>query len=61
MLSEKCIDWNAYPTHLKRGSCCYKTIVGIPMADRIVERRRWLVDLNPPVFTKEREYVEVWL
>lgn len=61
MLSEKGIDWNAYPTHLKRGSCCYKTIVGIPMADRIVERRRWLVDLNPPVFTEEREYVEVWL
>ena len=61
MLLERGIDWEDYPHCMKYGSCCYKQIVGIPMEDRIIERRRWVVDKCPPIFSKEREYVEVWL
>ena len=61
MLLERGIDWEDYPHCMKYGSCCYKQIVGIPMEDRIIERRRWIVDKRPPIFSKEREYVEVWL
>ena len=47
LFTEKGINWNDIPTHLKRGSCCIKTKNG------------WIVDNNIPIFKNEgREYIE---
>lgn len=55
------INWNDFPVDCKRGSCCYKVIVGVPVREQIVERRKWVVDKEPPIFTQDRVYVEGWL
>ena len=44
---QKNINWNDYPTYLKRGSCCIKTDDG------------WIVDKEIPQFIGEgRDYIE---
>ena len=46
LLTEKNINWNDFPTHLKRGSCCIKNI-------------DWCIDLEIPIFKGEdRDYIE---
>lgn len=53
LLTERNINWNDLPTHLKRGSCCVK----IPELDS--ERTHWYVDIDIPIFKdKGREYIE---
>ena len=48
MLLAKGIDFNAYPTHQKRGSCCIRDGEG-----------HWFVDEGIPMFKGEdREYIE---
>ena len=45
---EKGINWNNFPTHQKRGSCCIKDNEG-----------HWFVDNEIPMFKNEgREYIE---
>lgn len=63
--SQKGINWNDFPTESKRGSCCIKQHVQTPMDDPhnpgqqiIVERKKWVVDHEIPIFTQDREYVE---
>lgn len=50
---EKRINWNDFPTHLKRGSCCIKENfnVGSTM------RSRWVIDYNIPIFSKDPDYI----
>ena len=46
LLTEKNINWNDFPTHLKRGSCCIKN-------------DNWHIDLEIPIFKGEgRNYIE---
>ena len=48
MLMEKGVNWNDFPTHQKRGSCCIRDNEG-----------HWFVDNNIPIFKNEgREYIE---
>ena len=48
MLMEKGINWNDFPTHQKRGSCCIRDNEG-----------HWFVDNEIPMFKGEgREYIE---
>ena len=42
--AEKNINWNDYPTFLRRGSC-------------IIKNDDWMLDKEPPDFTKDRNYV----
>ena len=50
MLMDKGVNWNDYPTHQKRGSCCIKD-----------EEGHWFIDKEIPIFKGEgREYIE-WL
>jgi hypothetical protein len=50
LFQERDINWNDYPTHLKRGSCCIKIEDG---------RSFWFIDKNIPIFKGEnREYIE---
>lgn len=47
LMTKKGINWNDFPTHQKRGSCCIKTENG------------WIVDKEIPIFKGEdREYIE---
>lgn len=48
MLIEKGVNWNDFPTHQKRGSCCIRDDQG-----------HWIIDNEIPMFKGEgREYVE---
>ena len=50
---EKGINWNDFPTYLKRGSCVVKH------QSLIDGNWRWIVDKNIPIFKSEgREYIE---
>ena len=47
LLTEKDINWNNFPTYMKRGTCCIKTEEG------------WKIDLDIPIFKDlGREYIE---
>lgn len=46
MLFQKGINWNDYPTGLKRGRAVFRD-----------ETRQWVLDREPPVFTQDREYL----
>lgn len=63
MLHElKGINWNDYPTHVKRGSCCIKEWYQSPevdIKDGACPRSRWVIDTEIPIFKGEgREYIE---
>ena len=50
LMLEKEINWNDFPTELKRGSACYKSDSG------------WIVDHEMPILKGEdREYVDKWI
>ncbi len=59
------INWNDYPADCKRGACCIKTEIAFTKASPLdpknivtVTRCKWVIDKEPPVFTKDREYLE---
>ena len=49
---EKGINWNDCKTVEKRGSCV------IHVFDKSINRSRWIVDEEIPVFTQNRDYIE---
>ena len=54
LFSEKGINWNDTPTHLKRGSCCIRQ-----EDPEHAGRSKWMIDLNIPEFKGEnRDYIE---
>lgn len=66
--AEKGINWNDFQTRCKRGSCCYRVSETTTMQDprneeKLIEvvRRKWAVDTEPPIFTRDRDYIERWL
>ena len=58
LMLDKGINWNDYPTHLKRGSCCIKVPQvfneGTPEE---FTRNKWIIDKEIPIFTQSREYI----
>lgn len=63
--SEKEINWNDFPTEVKRGSCCVKKETTSLMDDPVnfgkvisVKRNKWVVDRDIPIFTQDRDYIE---
>lgn len=68
LLIEKNINWNDFPTHQKRGSCCVKsntTIIGATVLDNgevettSIERPHWYIDYEIPIFKGEdRIYID---
>lgn len=59
LMEEKGINWNNFPTHLKRGACCIKKpFVFNEGTDEEFTRNKWVVDKEIPIFTKDKEYVE---
>ena len=66
LFQEKGINWNDFPTHLKRGSCCVKIEATTTCAKTIdgevitwaAERPHWEIDLEIPIFKEEgRQYI----
>ena len=58
LLQEKNINWENYPTHLKRGSCCIKMPQEItaPNGEKVM-RSHWVIDTEIPIFSQDSEYV----
>jgi len=55
---EKGINWNNYPTTLKRGSCCVKVPIKINEGtDKEAIRNKWVIDNEIPIFTQDKEYI----
>ena len=66
LFQEKDINWNDFPTHLKRGSCCVKSEATTTCAKTVdgqvitwaAERPHWEIDLEIPIFKEEgRQYI----
>lgn len=58
LMLEKNINWNDYPTTLKRGSCCIKVPVKINEGtEQEAVRNKWIIDNEIPIFTQDKEYV----
>lgn len=70
LLTEKNINWNNYPISYKRGSCIIKKDTKVLVNENFnydsnkesefteVMRKKWIVDQNIPIFSKERGYIE---
>lgn len=67
LLTEKDINWNDFPTHQKRGSCCIKSETTTTCASEengevktwTAERPHWFIDREIPIFKEEgRDYIE---
>jgi tRNA(His) 5'-end guanylyltransferase len=58
LMIENGINWNDYPTHLKRGSCCIKKpfIINEGTEQETV-RNKWVIDTEIPIFTQDKDYV----
>ena len=54
---EKGINWNDYPTHLKRGSCCVKSTYTLEIDGKDVQRSKWVIDNEIPIFSQNTWYV----
>lgn len=58
LMLEKGINWNDYPTHLKRGSCCVKMPCKINEGtEHETTRNKWVIDTEIPIFTQDKDYV----
>ena len=62
LFAEKGINWNDYPTYLKRGSCCIKTTIQNPnvdIKDGVYPKSIWMIDLDIPIFKEDgRNYID---
>lgn len=67
LMIQKGINWNDFPVHQKRGSCCIKEEYYPDPApgyedcpvDATTVRTRWVIDNNIPIFKGEdREYID---
>ena len=74
LMVQKNINWNDFPTHQKRGSCCIKTEQSITEETTVtessfgedkekhvvnIERPHWIIDNEIPMFKGEnRDYVD---
>lgn len=59
-MTQKGINWNDYPTYMKRGSCVIENWdatndeLGTPHV-----RKKWTIDLDIPIFKEEgRRYID---
>ena len=64
---QKGINWNDFPTRMKRGSCCVRREVVVDMKDKVSDeillqvttRPQWVVDTEIPMFKGEdRNYID---
>lgn len=59
LYTEKDINWNDFPPYLKRGTCCYKTVIFMQEdedADPYM-RTKWYIDPMTPIFKDDWDYI----
>lgn len=67
LMTQKSINFNDMPVEFKRGVCCYKTTkedVSIDVKTKEAVpcvRSEWVLDMNIPIFTQDRNYVEQYV
>lgn len=53
LMLQKGINWNNFPTHLKRGCCCVRKV------NESTGRSKWVIDKEIPIFKGEgRNYID---
>lgn len=58
LMLQKGINWNDYPIHLKRGSCCIKKPFKINEGtEQEAIRNKWVIDNEIPIFTQDKDYI----
>lgn len=58
LMTEKGINWNDFPTTLKRGSCCIRVQKTITVGDTEIVRNCWEIDNEIPIFKGDgRDYI----
>ena len=60
LFQERGINWaKDYPNEFRNGASCYKRMIDVFGLDgSVVQRNKWYIDLNTPVFTQDRNYIE---
>lgn len=68
LFEERGVNWNDYPTHLKRGSCCVKNKIVTEfdgamatayLRDASKPENEWMIDNEIPIFKGEdRKYID---
>ena len=59
MLVEKGINWHDIAPRYQRGSCAIKQdYVKFVNGSEMTSGSKWIVDVNIPIFTENREYIE---
>jgi tRNA(His) guanylyltransferase len=60
MLEASGKPWEETPTHFKRGAVTRPVVMlkPVPQTGETCERREWLPDLDVPIFTRDRGYLE---
>lgn len=53
MFTERGVNWNDCTIAQKRGTCVIRQAVQV----NNVERRKWIIDLDIPIFSKNKDYV----
>lgn len=54
LFQEKGINWNDCHTEQKRGRC----VIKIMEMQEDIERSKWIIDREVPIFTQDRKYIE---
>lgn len=58
LMEEFGINWNDVEARFKRGACCIRKD---PDPEKGERHPHWGIDFEPPVFTKDRDYIEKWI
>lgn len=59
LMLQRGINWNDFPTTLKRGSCCKRIVVSEPNEAEFKTRSRWVIDNEIPIFKGDnRAYID---
>ena len=61
MFTENGINWNDVPVRFKRGIACYRQPVVVDTPNGQTTRNKVVEDLNIPIFSDDRDFVERWL
>lgn len=69
LMLQKQVNWNDFPTHLKRGCSCFripeKEAVSVDLFGNEVLKEKihakWHIDLEIPIFTQDRDYINCFV
>ena len=69
LMLQKQINWNDFPTHLKRGCSCFrileKEIISVDLSGNEIAKEKihakWYIDLDNPIFTQDRDYINCFV